>query len=535
MDIRYTARALFRRCSVYCLLINLFLLAGLQAANAAEQLTVREFAGAVKLKIDDRWKDPRVGMVVALPATVSTGADGSIELVQGETVYSVTANTALNLFAAADGQLVKRVVQSKGSAFYDVSDRKQRNFRVETPYLVAVIKGTQFNVTVEAEMASVALFEGLLHIEVPDTGEVIELQAGFIARRHKGDTGITVIRMDDGEPVAATRIKPPSNPGDDDSNDTAAPGGSGQHGDAVADNGTTGGDIAIDPNYGDTQLDLSAGTDLDAFDDEFVFAADFDPELDADIAAGVADLGTDVAFGGGDLSGDLGVGLDDFGAGDLNAALAPGVAADLTGDLSADLGADIGAGDLDVGVDADLTGGDLSADLGAEIGAGDLDVGLGAGVDADLSGGDLSADLGADVGAGDLDVDLDAGVDAGLAGGGLSADLGADVGAGDLDAGLDAGVDADLADGGLSADLGADVGVGGLDTGVDAGVDANLADGDVGLDVGVGNLGLDVGLDGGGLDLGLDLNGDDPSGDTQEDEEEDSVPLIPELGNLLGF
>src|SRR5687768_13621716 len=109
------------RLSVHCVLINLAFAVAAHAVDGG-QLTVRDFAGAVKLKMDDRWQDPQVGMTVRTPATVSTGADGSIDLLQDGTTFSVAANTALELLPGpTSGSIVKRVVQSKGSVFYDVA------------------------------------------------------------------------------------------------------------------------------------------------------------------------------------------------------------------------------------------------------------------------------------------------------------------------------------------------------------------------------------------------------------------------------
>ena len=50
---------------------------------------------------------------------------------------------------AVDGNLVARLVQHSGNVFYDVAPRDVGKLRVETPFLVAVIKGTQFNVAVQ--------------------------------------------------------------------------------------------------------------------------------------------------------------------------------------------------------------------------------------------------------------------------------------------------------------------------------------------------------------------------------------------------
>ena len=63
----------------------------------AQDLTVLEANGEVKLRLDNLWQTPHSGMVVTLPAVVSTGTNGSVRLQQGETLIAVAANTAIEL------------------------------------------------------------------------------------------------------------------------------------------------------------------------------------------------------------------------------------------------------------------------------------------------------------------------------------------------------------------------------------------------------------------------------------------------------
>ena len=529
------------------LLLNIILAVAAQAAAAAD-LEVVDFSGPVKVKMQDRWRDPAIGMALVLPATVSTGEGGSIELSQAGSVFSVAPNTALEFFADDSGELVKRVVQSRGSAFYDIANREHRKLRIETPWLAAVVKGTQFNVTVETARASVALFEGLLRIEAPDTGEAIDLRAGFIARRAAGDARIEVIAIDGENPVSDTGSGSASASGQDDGgepvaggpaaggHDLAEPGDAltalpddvtdgGPHGvDAGVDLGGLEAAIGVEPGTPAVELAAEAALDGDVATigaklDADLGSGELGADLGADLSvAGLADVGLDASLdadlGSGELGADLGA---DLSLGDLaDAGLEAGIDVDLgSGELGADLGADLSVGDLadaglDAGLDADLGSGELGADLGADLSLGDLaDAGLDAGLDADLGSGELGADLGADLSLGDLaDAGLDAGLDADLGSGELGADLGTDLSLGDLaDAELDAGLDADLGSGELGADLGADLDTGGLaDTGLDAGL---------GLDPDEGDLDLDLGADvsAGGLEAGLDVGADPGSGE----------------------
>jgi hypothetical protein len=439
-----------------------------------EKIVVEETAGAVKIKLDNRWQSPSTGMTVSLPATVSTGADGSIRIRQAATVISVASNTAIELLEGTEpGSPLQRVVQNQGSAFYDIAPQESSRLRVETPYLVAVIKGTEFNVTVAAETSTVALFEGRLQVEAPDVGDVVDLYRGQIAKRHKNDPGITVLGMQDGEPV-------PDGGG-------APPGG-----------GTASG---VEGNG-----DVIAITDRSAVDDDGNLAAGPLPD---ELAVG---LDGDIDFGDGGVEA-LPDARVDLGSGDIDAGLEANIAlGNMVLDVDLGAGLDLEALDsglaLDAGVDIGDSGAVLGLDAGFDLAGGGIDAGLDVGVDL----GDTAVDLGMDAG-----IDLDGG-DVNL---GLDGDI--DLGGTSLDAGLDAGVDLDDGD---------------IDTAVDAGIDLGDTALDAGLDVGVdlGDLDnvLDIDLD---LDLDLLGDGDtDSDSDGIEEDEPADLPINPrDLFDLLGL
>lgn len=415
-----------------------------RVALASDPLTVDATVGQVKVRFDGLWQTPNTGMTVGLPAVVSTGHDGAIRLRQGDTVIDVAASSAIELYADDDSDtLVQRVVQEAGSAFYDIAPQGKDRFRVETPYLVAVVKGTQFNVTFVDETSTVALYEGLLRIDAPDIGESRNIVAGQIGRRHRDDAHITVTDM------ASAAVVPA------DAGGTAASGRGGDGDDSRSDGGTADGRGGITIGV-DTRDDGIATVGVDAGIDV--------PGIDSGMSLGLGDGG---------LGGSVNASLD---AGRIitNAAVGAGV--------------DLSDGSVDVGLDAGVGAGDVTVDAG-------LDAGV------DLSEG--SVDVGLDAGAGVGDVNVDTGLDAGVDLSDGSVDLGLDTGvdAGDIvaDTGLDVGVD--LADG---ASL--DAGVGGLDVGLDLGLDGDpdtgIVDLDLGLDTDAGGDAADADAgtdDGGGL------------------------------------
>ena len=187
------------------LLLMLLVSTGTAFAGPAGTLdvTVASVQGDVSVTVQARRLDVHKGDVVPLPATIYTGPSGSIELRQGKTTLSLAPNSQLVIPASTvPGEPIDRVIQTRGNAFYNVAKRETRKLHVESAYLVAVVKGTQFSVVAQDDSATISLFEGRLEVRATDDSDVVDLQAGEIAIRHAADSAIRMLGMDTGEPVA---------------------------------------------------------------------------------------------------------------------------------------------------------------------------------------------------------------------------------------------------------------------------------------------------------------------------------------------
>ncbi len=415
----------------------------------AGDIVVVDARGDVRVTMRGEARAVQAGTIVELPATIRTGRDGSIELRQGATTVAVAPGTQLELPATANrGDSIDRLIQPLGNAFYNVGKRESRKLRVETPYLVAVIKGTQFNVAVQEDSTTISLFEGQLEVRAPDDSDVVDLNAGEIAIRHASDKTIRVLRMDSAKPPAT----------------------------APNVDRTEGGQTGLAPSGPDDGGPVTprAPSPIDDSLDKLI--TERDPAVTIDPLVGdngglvgisSSAVTAEVALGGGDGVVDAGADLDIGG---------------------------IASAQLETEIDAAGESLDVSTGAQVDLGAAATDVGIDTGVDLGSGTAHLGADVGADLGVASIDAGLDAGVDLGAGSVDAGVDAGVDLGAAAVDAGVDAGVDLTAG----SADAGVDTTIVGADVGADIGVD--LGSGEVGLDVDLG--GLDVGLD-------LGLGGDD--------------------------
>ena len=169
-----------------------------RSAREPEQIFVTAVSGSVSVTMAGSSTPVQLDSNVGLPARIITGDDGMLSLTQAGTNITIAADSDVEIPAeAADGQLIARLVQRRGNVFYDVAHREAGTLHVETPFLVAVIKGTQFNVAVQDGGSTISLFQGRLQILTPDGSDSVFINAGEIAKRSNIDNAISVIGMND--------------------------------------------------------------------------------------------------------------------------------------------------------------------------------------------------------------------------------------------------------------------------------------------------------------------------------------------------
>ena len=82
--------------------------------------------------------------------TVTTGRNGRVLLVRGQETILIAPNSIVGVPAEKKDGLATTITQQAGSILLEVEKRNVPHFEVETPYLAAVVKGTQFRVSVTA-------------------------------------------------------------------------------------------------------------------------------------------------------------------------------------------------------------------------------------------------------------------------------------------------------------------------------------------------------------------------------------------------
>jgi hypothetical protein len=113
--------------------------------------------------------------------TIRTGRNGRVLLVRGEETMLVAPNSVVGLPTEKKDGLSTTIVQQAGSILLEVEKRNVRHFEVETPYLAAVVKGTQFRVTVSAASTSVDVIRGQVEVADFKSGQIAQVMPGQVA------------------------------------------------------------------------------------------------------------------------------------------------------------------------------------------------------------------------------------------------------------------------------------------------------------------------------------------------------------------
>jgi len=130
------------------------------------------------------------GVEVAAGWTVTTGPDSRVLLLRGSESIAIGANT----IAVAQGDEAQTTISlQQGVATFDVQHRPTRSFAVTTPVLAAIVKGTNFTVSANADESNVMVTEGTVEVRALSTGEATMLTPGQTATVDAGNPGTLLL------------------------------------------------------------------------------------------------------------------------------------------------------------------------------------------------------------------------------------------------------------------------------------------------------------------------------------------------------
>src|SRR6267154_112938 len=113
---------------------------------------------------------------------IRTGRNGRVLLVRGAETILVSPNSVIGLPTENKDGLSTTIVQQAGSILLEVEKRNVKHFEVETPYLAAVVKGTQFRVSVNAASTRIDVIRGQVEVADFKSGQIAQILPGQSAQ-----------------------------------------------------------------------------------------------------------------------------------------------------------------------------------------------------------------------------------------------------------------------------------------------------------------------------------------------------------------
>lgn len=169
------------RVGVRCAFVAALILGAASGASAADDgvWSVSKSSGEVWLATNGA-QPVSLGQEETLKPgdTIRTGRNGRVLLVRGEETILISPNSVVGLPAEKTEGLSTTIIQQAGSILLEVEKRNVKHFEVETPYLAAVVKGTQFSVTVGAGNTRVGVVRGQVEVSDFKTGQIAQVMPG---------------------------------------------------------------------------------------------------------------------------------------------------------------------------------------------------------------------------------------------------------------------------------------------------------------------------------------------------------------------
>lgn len=150
------------------------------------------------------------GAAIDQGSVIETGAHGTVVLTRSGDSITMFPNSKMSVPVSNDGS-DPGILQSLGKLLFRMESRESRDFKIETPYLAAAIKGTTFTVEVEDNDAEVEVSEGSVLVTANRSGQSAYVGAGERANvRDGGGDAVHVSEigdaLDDGGSVTETNL-----------------------------------------------------------------------------------------------------------------------------------------------------------------------------------------------------------------------------------------------------------------------------------------------------------------------------------------
>ncbi len=175
----------------------------------ADDWVAEKLRGRVLQLVDNEWRPLRRGDVVSDDSVIRTLRDGRVSFRRAAETIALGADTQIQIHDR-DGKRFTTVKQYFGEVGIEAGVRNVEHFAVQTPELVAVVKGTRFVVLSNGKASQVKVERGRVAVEDRDTRQTTTVSArqsvstsnGNVPLEVKGAGKLPVVYSASGQPIA---------------------------------------------------------------------------------------------------------------------------------------------------------------------------------------------------------------------------------------------------------------------------------------------------------------------------------------------
>ena len=191
------------------------LLSAAPAVAQAADWEIVSLEGPVKVSANGEWRALGANETVRRGAWLKTGTRGTLTLRQigTQTTVALQPRTQVSVAGLSGDDTATELLQRFGKTTLKVEKRDAPHFRVHTPYLTAIVKGTTLTVNAARAKSWIGVDEGLVEVYDPARGVSTDIAGGQHAKAGQG-TRQTLLVDGDGEraPIVQTRKRAPIMP-----------------------------------------------------------------------------------------------------------------------------------------------------------------------------------------------------------------------------------------------------------------------------------------------------------------------------------
>jgi hypothetical protein len=171
-----------RRLYVFLLLAISLVSLSLSSSSAAWEWLVQKTSGDAVYSSGTAALALKQGLLLDRGTKVRTGINGKVLLVRGVESVFIGPSTVASIAAEPTPGMKTTVLLQRGKVSLDVRKKAAPHFSVETPFMVAVVKGTKFTVSVGSRSSEVFVSEGRVEVRAFKSGDTVNVSSGQSAR-----------------------------------------------------------------------------------------------------------------------------------------------------------------------------------------------------------------------------------------------------------------------------------------------------------------------------------------------------------------